>query len=149
MDQLYEIYEKVKEKGHKLTQQRKDIILIFYENKDYLLDPSQVFKKLLKKNIKINFSTVYRNIDFLLSIGILRRVNMDNGVNTYELDDLGGHHHLICLKCGKVKPIEVCPYKEMDKKIFYENDFFPENHKFEIYGYCKKCMKKKLENMNK
>lgn len=148
MNQLYEIYEKVKEKGFKLTQQRKDIILVFYENRDYLLEPSQVFKKILKKDKKINFSTVYRNIDVLLSAGILRKINMDDKVSTYELNNLGDyHHHLICIKCGKVKAIEACPYKEMDKSIFYENEFFPEDHKFEIYGYCKKCMENELKKL--
>jgi len=144
MENLYSIYEKIKNNGYKLTNHRKEIIRILYENSEYLLEASDIYNKLLKTNKDINFSTVYRNIEMLNKNKIIRKSTLENGKNSYQIIIGEEHgHQLICKKCGRVKTINDCPYEMINKEVFDDNDFMPDSHKFEIYGFCKECINRK------
>lgn len=49
MNRIYKVYESIQEKGYKLTEQRKSILDVLMENKDYLLEASEIFEWVLKK----------------------------------------------------------------------------------------------------
>ncbi len=143
MDKLFLIYDKIKNNGYKLTNHRKEIIRVLLDNNEYLLEASEIYDKLIRISKGINFSTVYRNIEMLTKIGIIKKNNLENGKSAYQLITEEQHgHQLICKSCGKVKTINDCPFKKIDKQVFDENDFMPDSHKFEIYGFCKSCLDK-------
>ena len=51
----------------------------------------------------IGLATVYRTIQLLLELGLIDRINLDDGYVRYEIGDSDAddtkhhHHHLICL----------------------------------------------------
>ncbi|SCG82746.1 Ferric uptake regulation protein Ferric uptake regulator [Proteiniborus sp. DW1] len=140
MNTIYKIYESIQEKGYKLTVQRKAMLDILIENKDYLLEPSDIFEWVLKKNKDINFSTIYRNLETFINIGIVRKVSLDDGKNAYQIVLEEQHiHSLICKKCGRVEVLKSCPLEKIDMKEIEKKGFQPDSHKFEIYGFCKEC----------
>lgn len=130
--------DNLKKKGYKITTHRKVILEIFNKRPGHLFTASEVLEEILKKNIHINFSTVYRNLEVLEDAGILYRNNLDNGINYYELNSGEHHHHLICLGCGSTTDTGYCPIEEM-KHALKDNNFTAVDHRFEIYGYCKQC----------
>lgn len=135
-----ELEELLKKQGLKITNQRKAIINAFLNSKKHLLTASEVYDMVSKDSSTLNFSTVYRNLEILLKTGLVKRVNLDNGVNSYELNiDNHHHHHLICLTCGDTETITYCPIEEINKSIKQSSEFTPIDHKLEIYGYCIKC----------
>lgn len=141
MSKTYEIYESIQEKGYKLTEQRKSILNILIENKDYLLEPSEIFERVLKKNKDINFSTIYRNLDTFINIGIVKKVNLDDGKSAYQIIVEDQHtHSIICKKCGRVETLRSCPLEKIDMKEIEKKGFQPDSHKFEIYGFCIECL---------
>lgn len=128
------------EKGYKLTKNRKNILEAFLQSGTCWITAQELFDKVSAKNQKINFSTVYRNLEILTKIGIVCRVDKGHGMNYYMLNSHEHHHHhLICKSCGKTCTIDFCPLKQMDDDHF--KDFTVVDHKFEIYGYCKECRK--------
>lgn len=138
-EQLKQIYETMKEKGFKLTPARKYMLEIFV-NSDYrLLDASQIYDLIRKKNKKINFSTVYRNLEILTDSEIIEKITF-NEETKYKLREQGPQYHLmICTLCHKTKPLPFCPFGELETYIKNDTDFLPIKHHVEIYGYCKKC----------
>ncbi|KAB3527690.1 Fur family transcriptional regulator [Alkaliphilus serpentinus] len=130
----------LRNKGYKITAHRKAIIEIFNSNPLRLYTASEVLEEILKKGHSINFSTVYRNLEVLEDAGIIRRSNLNNGINYYEINGEDHHHHLICLGCGNTSTTGYCPAEEI-KLAVRDSNFTPVDHKFEIYGYCKKCKK--------
>lgn len=141
MDKLHSIYEKIQEKGYKLTEHRKIILKVLMENKDYLLEPSAIFEKVLKINKDINFSTIYRNLEIFLNIGVVRKISLENGKSSYQIICEAEHKHsMICKKCGRVEALNTCPFEKIDVTVFKKRGFLPESHKFEIYGFCKECL---------
>lgn len=140
-EQLNQIYTTIKEKGFKLTPARKIMIEIFVYADYKLLNASQIYDLIRRKNGKINFSTVYRNLELLTENEIIEKVTYNEEVN-YKLSYQGAHHHLmICTLCHKTKPLPFCPFGELETYIKNDTDFLPTNHHVEIYGYCKKCRK--------
>ena len=140
MSKINNIEITLKDQGYKLTGQRRIIIDVFEECPAHYT-AQEVFEKVKAQNQNINFSTVYRNLELLCKIGVINKLNISSKISHFELAHHGHHHHVICLKCGDMKSIDMCPYGEMKVSDLNELGFVPVNHKFEIYGYCKKCNK--------
>lgn len=141
MDKLYSVYENIQEKGYKLTEHRKMILRVLIENKDYLLEPSEIFEKAIKINKDINFSTIYRNLEIFLNLGIIRKISVESGKSSYQIILESDHKHsMICKKCGRVEALKTCPFEKIDMTVFEQKGFLPESHKFEVYGICQECL---------
>ena len=138
----------LRDKGYKLTGQRRIIIEAFEECPAHYT-AQEIFEKVKAHNPNINFSTVYRNLELLCNIGVIKKLHISSGISHFELAHDEHHHHVICLKCGDMQCIDICPYGELQISELDELGFEPVEHKFEIYGYCKKCSKNKVKDNSK
>ena len=101
----------------KVTPQRKAIIKVL-QNTNTVLNAQEIFAEVIKTQPSINFSTVYRNLDVLLTKGILCRITPESGGVLYELRrEEGHHHHVICKKCGASIPLDYCPMEDIKKEL--------------------------------
>ncbi|HHV72959.1 MAG TPA: transcriptional repressor [Clostridia bacterium] len=132
---------KLKKSGYRLTKQRKAIIEVLLEFSGHFLSAQEIFLKVKAKHPQTNFSTIYRNLETLENLNIIHKTNLVNDTSFYELiSNENHHHHIICKGCGKTESINFCPLDNI--KINVENpNFTLTDHKFELYGYCKKCLK--------
>lgn len=140
MNKLNDIENMLREKGYKLTEQRRIIIEAFDKCPAHYT-AQEIFEKVKARNVSINFSTVYRNLELLCSLNVINKLNISNGVSHFELKHSEHHHHAVCLGCGEMQAIDLCPYSEANSNKLQEAGFTPVEHRFEIYGYCKKCSK--------
>lgn len=137
------VESKLKENGYKLTNQRRAIIEVLFENVGHFLSAEEIYTKTREKFNQTNFSTVYRNLEILEKSGILHKTSIKDGASIYELTcNEHHHHHLICKECGKTEIIDFCPLEQVKSQL-NNKDFTLIEHKFELYGYCKNCGKKK------
>lgn len=132
-------YENIlKKNGLKVTSQRLAIIQVLTTSRT-MLTATEIFERAKDMLPRVNFSTIYRNVEIMKKRGILCTVMRDDGIPTYLLRvEENHHHHLICKKCGKSMVIECCPMDFMKKEVM-EKGFLPLNHEFVIYGFCKEC----------
>ncbi len=136
--------EILKENGYKCTTQRKIMLEVICEqNRPY--KANEIFNMVSEITPGINFSTIYRNLELLLELGIINKISLDESFNYYEVSTGKHRHHIICKICGNVKEIDLCPFKEMEKSKLEELGFEPQDHKFEIYGLCSKCKNRVTE----
>lgn len=89
----------------------------------------------------VNRASVYRIIALFESIGITHRVYI-GWKYKIELTDafMHHHHHLSCLKCGRV--IHIHDNESIDQfiaNVSAKHNFTPTQHQFEITGYCDTC----------
>jgi Fe2+ or Zn2+ uptake regulation protein len=134
-------YKMLKDTGCKLTEQRKVILESLIENPGHHT-AEEIFEMVKSKYNKINFSTIYRNLELMTNLKIIDKLSIKDGISHYELNILNHHHHIICTKCGEMTQIDMCPYVEQHvAEEIKKMNFKPTNHKFEIYGYCHKCSK--------
>ncbi len=132
---IEKVSEELHEKGMRLTNPRKEVLELFISSRK-LQTPQEIFEIAKDKKIDIGLTTVYRMINALLEIGLARAYSI-NGELRYVFCSPEHHHHLICLKCFKVKEIFNCPVK--DVKI---EGFKVLSHQLDFFGICEECQKK-------
>lgn len=134
----------LKDKGYKLTPQRRAILNEIIENQGCHLTTEEIYDLVKVKCPEIGLATVYRTVQILDDMGVVSKLDLDDGCSRYELceeDDGHQHHHLICNKCGKVIEVEGDLLEELEKIIEDKYNFMVENHSVKFYGICDNCSK--------
>lgn len=130
--------QELRTQGYKMTPQRQVILDILAENQGHL-SGEEIIVKARERQPHISAGTVYRNLNTLCDLGLVRRLNSMGG-RRFELNSCH-HHHLTCLNCHKTVEIDFCPMSEEIKALARQNGFEVADHDFEIKGYCRKCRK--------
>ncbi len=133
--------EKLKSKGLKLTPRRRAIIKLFFERRSHMT-PEEVFEKLKKKFSRCGVPGIYRNLESLAECAILARIHKQDRKRHYGLCSCSAdkhHHHITCVKCGKVDEIRNCSLDGV-KEI---NGYTVLSHFVQIDGICAECSKNK------
>lgn len=127
--------QRLKEKGYKMTNQRKEI-LTFFNNDDRYLTAKELYEYMEKRFSNISFDTVYRNLHLYKELGILEETEL-NAEKHFRMNCADHHHHhFICNDCGWTKKINFCP---MDNLKSFLQSCQILDHKFEVYGLCPSC----------
>jgi len=133
------VTEKLRERGYKLTGPRLAVI-------DYLAREKRhpglqkIYKGILVEHPGIGIATVYRTIDLLIAVGVLRELNLRNSQLRYELNYADHHHYLICTSCGKVNEFDNCNFQLIAGELEEQTHFKIEEHTLEAYGLCAHCL---------
>lgn len=134
--------EQLKGQGYKLTPQRRAVLDVVIDNEGKHLSTEEIYDIVKKGCPEIGLATVYRTLQLLEKMGVICRMNFDDGCNRYELvhkDEDHQHHHLVCLKCGSVEEVEGDLLDDLERKIEDKYDFNITNHSVKFFGYCSKC----------
>ena len=130
----------LKHKGYKLTLQRLEII-DFLSKQTTHPGAMDILKNVRKRAPRISISTVYYTLDILKKEGLLRELEFYDRDNRYDVN-VSNHLNLICTKCGKIEDFKG-KLPVLSQAIEKKTDFQPIQMRFEYYGYCKKCRRKK------
>jgi Fur family ferric uptake transcriptional regulator len=94
---------------------------------------------------KIDPTTIYRNLARFVEDGILRELDLQKEVTSYELvKDNDHHHHIICKKCKRVmefhptKKLEA-QVRKMQKLISEKSGIEVSEHILDFRGLCTRC----------
>lgn len=137
--------EKLKEKGCKLTLQRRSVLDVLIEHNNAHLSTEEIYDKVKEKYPEIGLATVYRTVQLFEEMGIVDRLNFDDGCSRFELaseDTVHHHHHLICEVCNKVFEVEHDLLDEIESEIERKYQFKIHDHNVMFYGTCKECAQK-------
>ncbi|AWZ48755.1 Fur family transcriptional regulator [Hathewaya limosa] len=143
-EKILQLKEVLKDKGYKLTPQRRAILNSIIENNGNHLTVEELYEKVKKDCPEIGLATVYRTVQLLEEVGFICKLDFDEGCSRYELvneNEEHHHHHLICNICGKVIEVEGDLLGELEKNIEDNYEFKILNHNVKFYGICKDCKK--------
>ena len=86
-------------------------------------------------------ATIYRTLKALNDKGIIKQIDLRHNHAHYELANVAEHHHLICLRCGKIEDVHHCNLETMQDAVLKSSKHFAEiqQHALEFYGICKSC----------
>ena len=134
----------LKREGYKLTYQREAILNTILDNRDEHLSCDEIYNIVSKDYPEIGIATIYRTLQLFEKLDIVYKLNFDDGFSRYELNLGTGdhhHHHLICLKCGKVMEVKLDLLDSLEKEIERDGKFAIVDHNVQFYGYCSDCNK--------
>ncbi len=141
-EKITEIRESLRRKGYRLTPQREAIIKILLENPNQHLAAEDIYVMVRRAHPEIGMATVYRTLDLLSTEKVINQLNFEEGYSRYELESQTHHHHLICLKCGKIIEFNDNLLEQVEEEISKEHSFSIVGHLLKFYGYCSNCLKK-------
>ncbi len=136
---VFSIVAKLKTKGYKATKTRTNLIDILLKSQ-YPLAASDIKTQLAKIGNLPNKTTVYRELEFLKSQGVVLEVQLGEDKKRYESAFNKHHHHLVCMRCDQIE--DVVLENELDRqvsKIARNKQFQVINHSLEFFGLCNKC----------
>ena len=131
------IEEKCKQKGVKLTDQRKLIAKVMSDSKDHP-DVDELYKRVSKIDSKISIATVYRTVKLFEESGILAKHEFKGNKARYEELNESHHDHLIDVKSGEIIEFVDNEIEKLQKKIADKYGYELVDHKLELYGIKKK-----------
>ena len=140
--------DRLKEMGCKLTMQRRSVLDVLLEHSNDHLSTEEIYDIVKVKFPEIGLATVYRTVQLFEEMGIVDRLNFDDGCSRFELasdDTVHHHHHLICEACSKVFEVENELLDDIEKEIESKYNFKIHDHNVMFYGLCKDCKDKKIE----
>ncbi|MDP2891840.1 MAG: transcriptional repressor [Bacillota bacterium] len=137
--------KKLNLEGHKSTRQRQLILDVIRSKRGIHMTAEEIYNYVKKKDEKIGIATVYRNIKILEEEGILLKARFKEGTTAcYELCEWSGshtHHHLVCLRCGKVSDMEQDLLGTIEALVADTKGFKTTDHRLDFYGICGECQK--------
>jgi Fe2+ or Zn2+ uptake regulation protein len=125
-------------KGNRITRTRKKIIEIFSGETKPI--SAKNLLKMLSTESKVNKTTVYREIEFLLRQNLIQQVFIDPKEIFYESTGLEHHHHFVCNNCGSLENVYLGrELEKTERKLELEKKFKIEKHSLEFFGLCANC----------
>ena len=129
--------------GYK-TKQGELIFKILEKNADRHMTAEEICALLKAEGTAVGATTVYRNLEKLISEGKIRRYRLEEGeAACYQY--IGGecheHYHLKCVGCGDVIHLECNYLGDLSEHLMEHHNFLLDRTKITLYGTCSKCRK--------
>jgi len=130
------------------TKNKKYITSYLMNQKQRTVSAKELYNHLKEKDIAINLSTVYRNLETLSEDGLVQKFQGSDGKTAafkYMEKSCGCHHHfhIQCTKCGILLHLD-CEFMNeyMNKFIGHlavHHNFALELNSSMLYGLCDTC----------
>lgn len=133
--------------GYRLTVSRQAILSALSRTSKHL-SAEDIYLSVHKVYPAIGLTTVYRTLELLVQMGLVFKFDFGDGRARYELTQgprTRHHHHLICMKCGRVIDYTDFVSKETDliqkteKALTEKYKFKVSSHQIHFWGLCERC----------
>ena len=128
----------LQERGYRLTAARRAILAALADAGGHVT-ADELAAAVHRVAPRVGRMTVYRTLDLLGELGLLRPVYQGTGAAHYVLLLDGHHHHLVCSRCRRVIEFDECALAELAETVGRRYGFAVEGHLLEFYGHCSEC----------
>ena len=129
--------ERLRGSGYRLTPQR-ELILAAVQRLGHAT-PDQVLAEVRQRSEAINASTVYRTLEVLEELGLVRHAHLSDRAPTYH--SVGGdeHFHLVCRNCRRVISVVPDVLDPLLAQLEADHRFTADVGHLTIFGRCEEC----------
>ncbi|MFL6174762.1 MAG: Fur family transcriptional regulator [Marmoricola sp.] len=123
--------------GHRLTPQR-ELVLAAVEALGHAT-PDEVYAEVRTRSEAINLSTVYRTLELLDELGLIRHAHLTDRAPTYHAATGHEHAHFVCRGCHEVISVGRHRVEEALGPLTSELGFSPDYGHLSVFGLCRDC----------
>ena len=87
----------------------------------------------------VHVSSVYRSLNVLEDLGLVRHTHLAHGAALYELERGPATVHLVCEVCGRDVAVAAELFDPVRERVLAEHDFVLSAHHFAVVGRCTTC----------
>ena len=124
-------------KGYRLTPQR-ELVLKAVQQLGHAT-PDEVLAAVREESQAVNQSTVYRTLELLEELGLVRHAHLTDRAPTYHSTTAPTHAHLVCRECGRVSELPADALESLTSLLETDHDFAPDLGHLTIFGHCAGC----------
>jgi Fur family ferric uptake transcriptional regulator len=129
--------EQLRARGYRLTPQRQ-LVLEAVTALGHAT-PEEIATKVRDTAAGVNISTVYRTLELLEQLGLVRHTHLGHGAPTYHPSDVPPHVHVICHACERVMEADPELVAGLAERLRAETGFVLDVHHVSLAGLCAAC----------
>ena len=133
----HQIAHSLRRAGYRLTQPRLAILQVLQDH-DEGLNPEEVYRQGKAICPSLGLVTVYRTLDLLTELGLVRRVHSEQRCHSYATADVE-RHYLICRACHRVTEFPCDGLESLIEGVRQRTGYTITDHLFELSGLCPDC----------
>jgi Fur family ferric uptake transcriptional regulator len=135
--------ETLRKRGYRLTPQRHMILSVIQEadGDDGHLSIDQIMERVQLRNPYVSLSTVYRTLELLRELGLVRENHLPGEQPHYEAAEGTAHHHLVCRGCRAVIHLDDTLLGNLHESLQNQYHFHGLTLDLVAAGYCDTCWK--------
>ena len=127
----------LREKGYRLTPQR-ELVLRAVDSLGHAT-PDEVLAKVREQSGAINISTVYRSLELLEKLALVRHTHITDRAPTYHSTASPEHVHLVCRDCEAVLEATPAEFEDLRSSLFEAHGFTADVGHLTVFGRCSAC----------
>jgi len=128
--------ERLRSAGKRITPERELLVRIIDRNPH--LDAAEIHRIAKRRRPQIGLATVYRTVNLLRELGVVRASELGEGHRHYEVQR-EDHLHLVCSDCGRIIDI---PAPAALRRVALAEGFRVERIRLDLIGRCEACAKR-------
>ena len=128
---------KLRGSGYRLTPQR-ELILAAVERLGHAT-PDEVLAAVRESSSAVNVSTVYRTLEVLEELGLVRHAHLSDRSPTYHSVTDHEHFHLVCRNCQRVISVDPDVLTPLQEKLAADHGFDVDVGHLTVFGRCSAC----------
>lgn len=117
---------------------QREVLLDVLKNTKSHPNADWIYEKARQEIPNISLGTVYRNLSFLHTSGIIQKIDVGDGSDRFDAD-ISPHAHFVCTTCGNIIDIYTDYLKYLKPDIEKQNNFKVNGCSVVFHGVCSDC----------
>lgn len=132
--------QQLRERGHRLTPQRRMIIEVLQQS-DHHLTADEIGQALYLRYpaLRVDAATIYRTLKWLRDGEIVSETSLGQGHMVYALLSHHRHHHLVCDQCHTIIEADPALLEPLRAEIRRRYGFAARLDHAALFGLCARC----------
>ncbi len=128
----------LRKRGYRLTPQRYMILSVIQEANEHI-SVEQILERVQQRNPYVSLSTIYRTLDLLKNLELIRENHLPGGQTHYEAAAGMAHHHLVCRRCHETMHLDEALLGDLHEQLQKQFHFHNLTLDLIAAGYCNTC----------
>lgn len=131
--------QRLSEDGYRITASRRAVIEVL-QHTEAPLSPQDILEHARATHPPLGLVTVYRMLNLLVDMKLVRRVHFEGGCHGYLPASPGHHHAVVCQACGRA--VEFSGDSDLDTlvaRVEAHTGFRIDDHLLQLFGVCPTC----------
>ena len=134
---IEDVAEELRRQGGRLTTPRRLVLQALFEAGE--LVSAERIAAGTDTGVALDLSSVYRNLERLEELGVVRHIHIGHGPSVYGLLEHGEREYLVCEVCGRVTAADAEQLDRVRAVIRKEFGYEARFTHFPIHGRCSDC----------
>lgn len=129
--------------GCRITASRMAVMRALQDANEPLL-PAEILEQGRTVHRGLGLVTVYRTLNLMSRLGVVRRIHRENGCRAYLPASPGDYHVVICERCGRAAEFQ--GGDDLDVligRVEARTGYLANEHLLQLIGLCPECQEQK------